>query len=141
MNKLKALIVSLALLFSGAPMLVPAVASALPTNSFADSLKSDACSGLDQIDSSQGCGQGESGISEVVSSVVNILSYIVGIVAVIMIIVAGLKYITAGGDANKAASARNTLIYALIGLAIAALAQVLVHFVLSASNPTPPKKP
>lgn len=134
MNKLKALIVSLALLFSGASMLVPAVASALPTNSFADSLKSDACSGLDQIDSSQGCGNGEAGINGVVSSIVNILSYIVGIVAVIMIIVSGIKFATVGGDSSKAASARTTLIYALIGVAIAALAQVLVRFVLSASN-------
>jgi hypothetical protein len=134
MNKLKALIVSLALLTTGVPMLAPAVASALPTNSFADSLKSDACSGLDQIDSTQGCGNGKQGIDSVVRSVVNILSFIVGIVAVIMIIVGGLKFVTANGDSSRAASARTTLIYALIGVAVAALAQVLVRFVLSASN-------
>jgi uncharacterized membrane protein YuzA (DUF378 family) len=59
---------------------------------------------------------------------------IVGMAAVIMIIVAGLKFVTANGDSSRVASARNTLIYALIGIAIAALAQVLVHFVLSATN-------
>jgi hypothetical protein len=52
-----------------------------------------------------------------------------------MIIVAGLKYIASAGDSNKVSSAKSTLIYALVGVLIAALAQLLVHFVLhQASN-------
>jgi len=70
-------------------------------------------------------------INSVISTLITILSFIVGLVAVIMIIVAGFKYTTAGGDSNKITSAKNTLIYALIGVAIAALAQVLVRFVLN----------
>ena len=55
-----------------------------------------------------------------------------------MVIVSGLKYITASGDSSSISSAKNTLIYALVGLAIAALAQIMVHFVLtSAVNATP----
>jgi hypothetical protein len=51
-----------------------------------------------------------------------------------MILVSAFKYITSNGDATKIGSAKTTLIYALVGLAIAALAQALVHFVLSEST-------
>ncbi|HEX4774053.1 MAG TPA: pilin, partial [Candidatus Saccharimonadales bacterium] len=76
----------------------------------------------------------DSGVQKVVHAVINILSLVVGIIAVVMIINSGLKYITSGGDAQKVANAKGTLIYALIGVAIAALAQVLVHFVLFQTN-------
>jgi uncharacterized membrane protein YuzA (DUF378 family) len=62
---------------------------------------------------------------------VNIFSLIVGIVAVIMIIVGGLKYITSGGDSNNVSSAKSTIIYAIIGLVVVALAQFIVQFVLN----------
>ena len=51
-----------------------------------------------------------------------------------MIIISGFKYVTAGGDSAKVGSAKNTLIYALVGLVIAALAQFIVHFVFSVIN-------
>lgn len=74
---------------------------------------------------------GSGGVSNLVRTIVNILSIIVGVTAVIMIIIAGLKFTTAGGDSNAVGEAKNTLIYALVGLIVAALAQFLVHFVLS----------
>jgi hypothetical protein len=60
-----------------------------------------------------------------------IISSIVGVAAVIMIIVAGLAFITANGDAQAVARARGSIIYALIGLVIVALAQSLVFFILN----------
>lgn len=65
------------------------------------------------------------------NTVINIFSLIVGVIAVIMIIVGGLRYITSGGDSGKVSAAKTTIIYALIGLVIVALAQLIVHFVLS----------
>lgn len=62
---------------------------------------------------------------------ITIISIIVGIAAVIMIIVAGLSFMTANGDAQAVAKARGSIIYALIGLIIVALAQALVIFVLN----------
>jgi uncharacterized membrane protein YuzA (DUF378 family) len=73
-----------------------------------------------------------SGVTDVISVAVTILSIVVGIAAVIMIMVSGLKYITSGGDSNKVSSAKSTLIYALIGIAVAALAQLLVHYAINA---------
>lgn len=69
-------------------------------------------------------------IQDIVTLVVNIFSVIVGIVAVIMIIYGGFKYITSGGDSGNITSAKNTIIYAIIGLVVVALAQFLVQFVL-----------
>ena len=47
-----------------------------------------------------------------------------------MIVVGGLKYITSGGDSSNVTGAKNTILYAIIGLIIVALAQLLVRFVL-----------
>ena len=69
-------------------------------------------------------------IQDIVTFIINIFSVIVGIVAVIMIIWGGFKYITSGGDSGNITSAKNTIIYAIIGLIIVALAQFLVKFVL-----------
>ena len=73
----------------------------------------------------------DSGISKFLAAIVSILSYVAGIAAIIMIIISGFKYITSGGDSGKVGSAKSSLIYALVGIAVAALAQFLVHFVLS----------
>ena len=57
-----------------------------------------------------------------------------------MVIVGGMKYITANGDSGAFASARTTIIYALIGIAIVALAQVLVHFVFNETTMSSPHR-
>jgi hypothetical protein len=70
-------------------------------------------------------------INNIVHTIVNLLSAIVGIVAVIMIIVGGFRYITSGGNDTSVTAAKNTILYAIIGLVVVALAQVLVRFTLS----------
>jgi hypothetical protein len=57
-------------------------------------------------------------------------------VAVVMIIIGGLKYITSGGDSGNVTGAKNTILYAIIGLVIVALAQFIVRFVLSKTTGT-----
>lgn len=69
-------------------------------------------------------------INGMIATVINFFSLIVGVVAVIMIIVGGFKYITSGGDSSNVTSAKNTILYAIIGLIIVALAQWIVRFVL-----------
>jgi hypothetical protein len=76
-------------------------------------------------------------ITTLAAQVVKIFSIVVGAISIIMIIYGGFRYITSGGDSNRVGGAKNTLIYAIIGLIIVALAQLIVHFVLStASNST-----
>lgn len=74
------------------------------------------------------------GVSKTIGLVVQILSIVAGIAAVIMVVYSGFKYITSGGDSGKVGSAKSSLIYALIGLAIAVLAQFLVNFVIDVSS-------
>ena len=66
-----------------------------------------------------------------IKAVLNILSIIVGIIAVIMIIVGGFRYVTSGGKEESVKGAKNAILYAIIGLVIVALAQIIVRFVLS----------
>lgn len=69
-------------------------------------------------------------ISDIIQTAINIISIIVGIAAVIMIIIAGFRYITSNGDSGAISSAKNTIIYAIVGLVIVALAQLIVAFVV-----------
>jgi hypothetical protein len=69
-------------------------------------------------------------IDEIVSQIINILSLAVGVVAVVMIIVGGFRYITSGGDSGNVTGAKNTILYAVVGLVVVALAQVIVRFVV-----------
>lgn len=66
----------------------------------------------------------------IVARVVGLLSFVIGVGAVVMIIIGGLKYITSSGDPNNTNAAKNTIIYALIGLLIALFAQAIIIFVI-----------
>jgi hypothetical protein len=90
----------------------------------------DACATLDKNPN------GTSKVNDLIKEIVNILSIVVGIVAVVMIIIGGFRYITSGGASEKVTGAKNTILYALIGLVIVALAQVIVRFVLSKTTTT-----
>ena len=70
-------------------------------------------------------------INDIVHTIVNLLSALVGIVAVIMIIIGGFRYITSGGNDTSVTAAKNTILYAIIGLVVVALAQIIVRFTLS----------
>lgn len=111
-------------------LFAPGKVHAAPT----DPTSQNACIGVD-LKLGGTCDQGklsesESKMNKLVATIINLFSVIVGIVAVIMIIFAGFKYITAGGDSNSVSQAKTTLIYAIVGLIIAALAQVIARFVL-----------
>ena len=55
---------------------------------------------------------------------------IVGAISVIFIIIAGIQYITSGGNPDKAKRAKDTILYAIIGLVVALSATVIVNFVI-----------
>lgn len=81
-------------------------------------------------------GEGDGSFSSVIKSVINIFSVVVGAVSVIMIIIGGFRYIVSNGDSNGVSGAKNTILYAIVGLVIVLFAQVIVRFVLTnISNP------
>jgi Type IV secretion system pilin len=69
-------------------------------------------------------------LDSTIERVINLVSAIAGALAVIMIIVAGFRYVTSAGNETSVASAKKTLLYAIIGLAIVALAQIIVRVVV-----------
>lgn len=79
-----------------------------------------------------GCPRDLFGSTGVFKQVTNTILYIVGIIAVIMLIIGGIKYVISGGDAKKVTDAKNTVLYAIIGLVIAFLAFAIVNFVITA---------
>jgi Type IV secretion system pilin len=64
------------------------------------------------------------------TKVAGALGFVAGIVAVIFVIVGGIKYIFSGGDSSATSSAKNTILYALVGLVVAVLAREIIMFVL-----------
>jgi len=113
-----------------APLTIPAIASA----TIADGL----CQGGNLTLEDSGCTASSvdetKTVNSILTDVINIFSLVVGVVAVIMIIVGGLKYITSGGDSGNVTGAKNTILYAVVGLIIVALAQVIVKFVLTKAS-------
>lgn len=110
---------------------------------------SDFCQGISQA-SGQNCGDSKdpnhptattsnNAITNMMRAAANIISIVAGFFAVIMIIVAGLRFMTAGGspvgqrsgDPNQVKSARSALTYAVIGIIIVALAQIIVRFTIN----------
>lgn len=71
------------------------------------------------------------GPSGIITRVTQIVVLIVGIAAVIVIIISGLRYITSAGDAAGVNSAKNGILYAVVGLVIALAGQAIITFVLA----------
>ena len=69
------------------------------------------------------------GDNGVFGRITNVILLIVGIVSVIMLIYGGLRYILSGGDSKKVTDAKNTILYAIIGLIVVALAEIITAFV------------
>jgi hypothetical protein len=100
-----------------------------------------ACDGITDAAGNSACDDGNDGSSTLQSAVkagLNLLSVLAGIIAVVMLIIAGVRFITSQGDASSTTSARRGVIYAIIGLVIVALSQLIVQFVVT-REPVPPR--
>jgi hypothetical protein len=124
MNKIRTIILSFAVVIGLAALpLVPATA-------FAE---------VNAIDS---IGQGVQGaggktastteLTDLIKSIINVMLFILGAIAVIMIIIGGIRYTTSNGDASATKGAKDTILYAVIGLIVAILAYAIVNFVVAA---------
>ncbi len=121
-------------------LLVIPVAALAPVANAQANINDKVCEGASlKVGGSADCsedGAAQDSVNKLITNIVNIFSVIVGVVAVIMIIYGGFRYITSGGDSNGVTAAKNTILYAIIGLIIVALAQIIVKFVLSKAAPT-----
>lgn len=109
-------------------MTVPATANAVD-------LFNDACSSPHTVASAvcvdnKKTGDPVTGPNGIILKAANIIAIIAGVAAIIAIIIGGLKYVTSGGDSGGVSSAKQTILYALIGLIVIILARTIITFVI-----------
>jgi len=118
MKKLTIIILSLFMLI-GIASLVPATVTLA---SAADQIKT----GVDSVG-----GGDSSSLPSTFKTIVNVMLFILGAIAVIMVVVGGIRYTTSGGDSSSTKAAKDTILYAVVGLVVAMLAYAIVNFVLT----------
>lgn len=122
------LLLGLAVLFAGFFLLMPGVHAAASSDPLRTACSQGAQdSSLCKDTSADNPIFGEHGV---ITRATQLVSTAVGAVAVFMIIIGGFKYITSSGDASNVESAKNTILFAIVGLVIALVAQGIVLFVL-----------
>lgn len=131
-NKTTKIIASLTLVFAGAFGLLAT------TPTYADIDPFCATTSEAEVGSTawkaMGCdsGSGEAAKDDLSNAIINILKGVIGVaglIAVVAVIIGAINYTTSAGDASKLKKAKDTIIYALIGLIIAGLAFGLVNMV------------
>lgn len=93
---------------------------------------------IDGMNAARGNGQPTElfGSGGVVKTVTNILLFFAGALSVIMLIVGGLRYTISGGNSTAVTAAKNTVLYAIVGLVVAFLAYAAINFVLTSLAPS-----
>lgn len=76
------------------------------------------------------CKASNDSVGAILKNVINVMLYLAGAIAVLVIVVGGIRYITSDGDPASANKAKNTIIYALVGLVVAVMSYSIVNFVI-----------
>ena len=66
-----------------------------------------------------------------ITKLINVMLFIIGVLSVIMIIYGGIIYVISAGDSGRVSKAKNTIMYAIVGLVVALLAYAIVNFVIT----------
>lgn len=113
-----------------AASVVGATFLAVPT-AFGEDVSGGLQAGVNAAGSANGLAKGSvTGSGGYVAVIINFLLVAIGIVSVIMIIIGGFRYTLSNGDENSVRAAKDTILYAVIGLIVAILSFVIVNFVL-----------
>ena len=132
MNKIKAYLLSIITMLT---LLSPAVLAPVLVNAAEPNIQGGLNCGANlkfQRDASCPTPQDQSlRVNSIITTVINVFSFVVGVIAVIMIIYGGIRFVLSGGDSTATGAARSTVLYAIIGLVVVALAQIIVRFVLN----------
>lgn len=134
MQKIKLLLVSIMSVFAMGVSIVPA-APVMAQSDTGNALCNGATGSLNPTDDCD-TASGSTTLTTTIKRVIQLFQLIVGLISVFMIIFGGLKYITSGGNDGAVKGAKNTILYAVIGLVIVAIAQAVVQFVLNRFDTT-----
>lgn len=119
------------LLAAGVLVVAGAFGMLAPSTYAVDGLNCDEIT-LDSLKEAAGCNNGGSGdaVQETIANILRAVIGMAGFVAVIFIVVGGVNYMTSAGDASKVKKAKDTILYAVIGLVICALAFAIVNWTI-----------
>ncbi len=92
------------------------------------------CSGNESSVYCKNKNTGETQVNGIIKTIVEVLLTAVGAISIIMIVIGGIMFALSSGDAQKAAKARNTVLYAVVGLAVSLFASAIVNFVFNRFN-------
>lgn len=96
--------------------------------------KDEACAGAELKKNTNGSDctvDDQETLNTTIQNGIDLISIIVGIISVVVLIIGGIKFVTSEGDSAKVTSARNTILYAIVGLILVAFAQIIVKFVIT----------
>lgn len=80
------------------------------------------------------CENGSRTVMGTIQQLTDVLLFLIGAIAIVMIIIGGIRYVLSAGDQTALTSAKNTILYAVIGLVVAFMAYAIVHFIYTAFN-------
>jgi len=82
----------------------------------------------------RGTGQASSlfGTEGILTKIINTVLFAVGLISVVMLIYGGVRYTVSGGAADAVKNAKNTILYAIVGVVISLLAYAIVNWVVGA---------
>jgi hypothetical protein len=72
------------------------------------------------------------GVNGIFTQVTSAMLFVVGVLSVIMLIFGGLRYIISNGDQKKVDAAKNTILYAIVGLIVAIMSYAIIRLVIGA---------
>jgi hypothetical protein len=119
-----------------AASIVLVAAVALPTAAADVNPKQSLCEGSGGTWDGTSCATplGQPQVVTTFNTVSNILLFLAGAVAVVMIIIGGIRYVTSNGDQNQITGAKNTIMYAVIGVIVTICAYAIINFVTAQLN-------
>lgn len=82
------------------------------------------------IREANGCNGSTDQLPATVTNIINAVIGILATIAVIFVLIGGIQYMTSGGDSGKIKTAKNTILYALIGLVVCVLAFAIVNWLI-----------
>lgn len=115
------LLVTLALVFSAITTTLTLSPAAAAINVFENSCQGAADSAV--------CKSQNDNATDFMQIIIDTMMILLGGIAVIMIVIAGIKYTTSNGDPSKTKSAKDTMLYSVIGIVVAISAYAIVKFI------------
>lgn len=106
------------------------VAGALPQTAYAVDTLEASCKVDPTAPICQSRGDELFGPNSFWTRLINIMIYVIGTISVLMVVIGGLRYTMSGGDSGQTKSAKDTILYAIIGVVIAIMSYAILNFVV-----------